>query len=139
MRQHRARNLEIPRCPIAHLWSALRTSRNDSGEFTASSPWASSDEEWHAFLAEHDFGELIAPGVGRDLPIVVPTHFIYDGDKTVLLHLAKLANTRGCGRMEWSVLDWNEPAIAFYESLGARRMREWQICRLTGPALAKYA
>jgi transcriptional regulator len=48
-----------------------------------------SEEEWHAFLADHDFGELIAPGVGRDLPIVVPTHFIYDGDKTVLLHLAK--------------------------------------------------
>ena len=48
-----------------------------------------SDEEWHAFLAEHDFGELIVPGVGRDLPIVVPTHFIYDGDKTVLLHLAQ--------------------------------------------------
>ena len=47
------------------------------------------DEEWHEFLAEHDFGELIVPGVGRDLPIVVPTHFIYDGDKTVLLHLAR--------------------------------------------------
>jgi transcriptional regulator len=48
-----------------------------------------SDEEWHAFLADHDFGELIVPGAGRDLPIVVPTHFIYDGDKTVLLHLAQ--------------------------------------------------
>jgi len=48
-----------------------------------------SDEEWHAFLADHDFGELIVPGVGRDLPVVVPTHFIYDGDKTVLLHLAQ--------------------------------------------------
>jgi transcriptional regulator len=48
-----------------------------------------SDEEWHAFLADHDFGELIVPGAGRDLPIVVPTHFIYDGDKTVLLHLAR--------------------------------------------------
>jgi transcriptional regulator len=47
------------------------------------------DEEWHAFLADHDFGELIAPGAGRDLPIVVPAHFIYDGDKTALLHLAK--------------------------------------------------
>jgi transcriptional regulator len=47
-----------------------------------------SDEEWHAFLADHDFGELIAPGSGRDLPIVVPTHFVYDGDRTVLLHLA---------------------------------------------------
>jgi len=48
-----------------------------------------SDAEWRAFLTDHDFGELIAPGVGRDLPIVVPTHFIYDGDATVLLHLAK--------------------------------------------------
>ena len=48
-----------------------------------------SDEEWHEFLVDHDFGELIVPGVGRDLPIVVPTHFIYDGDKTVLLHLAQ--------------------------------------------------
>ena len=50
---------------------------------------ALSDDEWHAFLADHDFGELIVPGVGRDLPVVVPTHFVYDGDKTVLLHLAQ--------------------------------------------------
>ena len=48
-----------------------------------------SDAEWRAFLADHDFGELIAPGAGRELPVVVPAHFIYDGDKTVLLHLAK--------------------------------------------------
>jgi GNAT superfamily N-acetyltransferase len=57
--------------------------------------------------------------------------------KALLLHLARLANERGCGRMEWSVLDWNEPAIAFYESLGARRMSEWTTCRLTGEALRK--
>ncbi|HEV8228488.1 MAG TPA: FMN-binding negative transcriptional regulator [Candidatus Limnocylindria bacterium] len=48
-----------------------------------------SDAEWRAFLQTHDFGELIAPGADRDLPIVVPTHFIFDGDRTVLLHLAK--------------------------------------------------
>jgi GNAT superfamily N-acetyltransferase len=59
--------------------------------------------------------------------------------KALLTHLAQLANSRRYGRMEWSVLDWNEPAIAFYESFGARRLREWQICRLTGPALAAYA
>lgn len=59
--------------------------------------------------------------------------------KALILHLAKLANTRGCGRMEWSVLDWNQPAIDFYESLGARRMKEWQICRLTGESLERYA
>lgn len=59
--------------------------------------------------------------------------------KALLLHLAKLANQRGCGRMEWAVLDWNQPAIDFYESLGARRMKEWQICRLTGETLRQYA
>lgn len=59
--------------------------------------------------------------------------------KALLLHLAKLANAKGCGRMEWTVLDWNEPAIAFYEGLGAKRLRTWQICRLTGPDLARYA
>jgi GNAT superfamily N-acetyltransferase len=59
--------------------------------------------------------------------------------KALLLHLARLANEHGCGRMEWSVLDWNQPAIEFYESLGARRMKEWQICRLSGAALARYA
>ena len=59
--------------------------------------------------------------------------------KALLLHLAKIANARGCGRMEWSVLDWNEPAIKFYDSLGARSMNEWKICRLTGPALTQYA
>src|SRR5438270_10017922 len=47
------------------------------------------DAEWRAFLKEHDFGELIAPGAGRDLPIVVPTHFIWDGKDEVVLHLAK--------------------------------------------------
>ena len=59
--------------------------------------------------------------------------------KALLLHLARLAHERGCGRMEWSVLDWNAPAIAFYESLGARRLREWQICRLTAADLARLS
>lgn len=59
--------------------------------------------------------------------------------KALILHLARLANLRGCGRMEWTVLDWNKPAIAFYESLGAERKLAWQICRLTGPALEKFA
>lgn len=58
--------------------------------------------------------------------------------KALLLHLARLANARGCGRMEWTVLDWNQPAIEFYESIGAQRMRQWQICRLNGPALEQY-
>lgn len=58
--------------------------------------------------------------------------------RALLLHLAGLANLRGYGRMEWAVLDWNQPAIDFYESLGARRLRDWQICRLAGADLARY-
>jgi len=50
---------------------------------------AFSPDEWRTFLADHDFGELIASGHGRDVPMIVPTHFIYDGDTTVRLHLAR--------------------------------------------------
>jgi transcriptional regulator len=49
---------------------------------------AISDDEWRAFLASRDFGELIASGTGRDVPVVVPAHFIYDGERTIRLHLA---------------------------------------------------
>ena len=59
--------------------------------------------------------------------------------KALLLHLAALAHDRGCGRMEWAVLDWNEPAIGFYEALGAKRLLDWQICRLDAQALTKHA
>jgi GNAT superfamily N-acetyltransferase len=82
---------------------------------------------------------LARPGLYLEDLFVKPEFRGRGAGKALLLHLAKLANARGCGRMEWSVLDWNQPAIEFYERLGARRMREWQICRLTGPALAQYA
>lgn len=55
--------------------------------------------------------------------------------KGLLTAVAKQAVTRNCGRMEWSVLDWNQPAIDFYESLGARPMSGWTVYRLTGDAL----
>jgi GNAT superfamily N-acetyltransferase len=58
--------------------------------------------------------------------------------KALLLHLAKIAHARGCGRMEWTVLDWNEPAKGFYKKLGAVPLDDWRIMRLTGPALAQY-
>jgi GNAT superfamily N-acetyltransferase len=58
--------------------------------------------------------------------------------KALLLHVARLANQRGCGRMEWTVLDWNETALAFYQKLGATVRPDWRICRLTGPALERY-
>jgi len=55
--------------------------------------------------------------------------------RALLTHLARIAVAGGCARMEWSVLDWNEPAIGFYKSLGAQSMNEWTGFRLTGPAL----
>jgi GNAT superfamily N-acetyltransferase len=81
---------------------------------------------------------LAKPGLYLEDLFVKPEFRSRGLGKALLLHLARLAATRGYGRMEWSVLDWNAPAIAFYESIGARRMREWQICRLTGDALAQY-
>ena len=59
--------------------------------------------------------------------------------KALLLHLAKVASEENCGRFEWSVLDWNTPAIEFYESLGARLHREWLRMRVEGEALTKLA
>ncbi|USQ15468.1 GNAT family N-acetyltransferase (plasmid) [Legionella lytica] len=55
--------------------------------------------------------------------------------KTMLAYLAQLAKDRNCGRLEWSVLDWNETAINFYKSLGAKAMDEWTVYRVTGDAL----
>jgi ribosomal protein S18 acetylase RimI-like enzyme len=56
--------------------------------------------------------------------------------KALLVHLAGLAVERGCGRFEWTVLDWNENAQRFYRGLGATILTEWQLCRLDGDALA---
>lgn len=57
----------------------------------------------------------------------------------LLRHIAGIALDRGCGRFEWSVLDWNEPAIRFYRSMGAVGMDEWRVQRVTGDALATLA
>ena len=59
--------------------------------------------------------------------------------RALLIYLAKIARDRGCGRMEWAVLDWNEPAIQFYKKIGAQPLDEWQIFRLTGDGIAKLA
>jgi GNAT superfamily N-acetyltransferase len=59
--------------------------------------------------------------------------------RALLVHLARLAVERGCGRLEWAVLDWNETAIRFYKGLEARPMDEWIVFRLTGEPLARLA
>lgn len=59
--------------------------------------------------------------------------------KALLQHLARVAVARDCGRFEWAVLDWNEPARTFYVSLGAKPVAEWDIFRVTGEALVRLA
>ena len=59
--------------------------------------------------------------------------------RALLVHLAQIARERNCGRFEWAVLDWNEPAIEFYKRLGAVPMSEWTIFRVTGKALDRLA
>ena len=59
--------------------------------------------------------------------------------RALLAHVARVALERGAGRLEWSVLDWNQPALRFYESVGAKPMREWTVQRVTGAALEALA
>lgn len=59
--------------------------------------------------------------------------------RALLRELARIAKARDCGRMEWAVLDWNEPALGFYQTLGARQMKEWIVHRLTTVEIAKLA
>jgi len=82
---------------------------------------------------------LAKPGLWLEDLYVTPALRHQGIGKALILHVAKLANERGCGRMEWSVLDWNAPAIKFYDSLGAKSLPDWRICRLTGANLARYS
>jgi GNAT superfamily N-acetyltransferase len=79
------------------------------------------------------------PGLYLEDLYVAPEHRGRGIGRALLLHVARLANRRGCGRLEWSVLAWNEPAIGFYESLGARRLEDWRTYRLAGADLARHA
>ncbi|WP_199720524.1 GNAT family N-acetyltransferase [Stagnimonas aquatica] len=88
----------------------------------------------------HNYSTFLAkPGLYLEDLYVRPAARGLGLGKALLAALAKLAVERGCGRFEWSVLDWNSPAIRFYESLGARPQDEWTIYRITGEALNTLA
>jgi GNAT superfamily N-acetyltransferase len=59
--------------------------------------------------------------------------------KALMRHCASVAVERGCGRFEWAVLDWNQPAIEFYQSIGATMLPDWRICRISGDVLKRFA
>lgn len=82
---------------------------------------------------------LMQPGLYLEDLFVMPHYRGRGVGKALLQYLARLAVERGCGRFEWSVLDWNSPAIEFYQSQGAQILEEWRICRITGEALTDLA
>ncbi|HEV2027510.1 MAG TPA: GNAT family N-acetyltransferase [Candidatus Dormibacteraeota bacterium] len=84
----------------------------------------------------HNFSTFLGlPGVYLEDLFVIPEYRGRGIGRALLRELARLAVERGCGRLEWSVLDWNSDAIGFYERLGARPNSEWTVYRLTGEAL----
>jgi len=88
----------------------------------------------------HNFSTFLGrPGIYLEDLYVRPTARGRGVGQRLLNWLAREAVERGCGRLEWAVLDWNEPAIRFYKSLGAAPMEQWKIFRLTGDALERVA
>jgi GNAT superfamily N-acetyltransferase len=88
----------------------------------------------------HNFSTWLGrPGLYLEDLFVKPEHRGKGYGRALLVDLAKIARDRGCGRMEWAVLDWNEPAIEFYHKLGAKPMDEWTVFRLTRDGIAKLA
>jgi GNAT superfamily N-acetyltransferase len=98
------------------------------------------DEPAGFALFFHNYSTFLGkPGLYLEDLFVVPAFRGRGYGKALLVHLAKLAVERDCGRFEWSVLDWNEPAIGFYKKLGAKPMDGWTIFRVTGDALRELA
>jgi GNAT superfamily N-acetyltransferase len=87
----------------------------------------------------HNYSTFLAqPGIYLEDLFVEPAFRGQGIGKALLTELARIANRRGCGRVDWQVLDWNKPSIEFYERMGARPLNDWLTYRLTGEALASY-
>jgi GNAT superfamily N-acetyltransferase len=88
----------------------------------------------------HNYSTFLGrPGIYLEDLFVKPEHRGCGHGKALLVALARLAVERGCGRLEWAVLDWNTPSIEFYRSLGAVTMDEWSVYRLSGESLRRVA
>ena len=88
----------------------------------------------------HNYSTFLGrPGLYIEDLFVLPEWRSKGLGRRLLVYIAKLAVERRCGRVEWAVLDWNEPAVRFYRRLGARAMEEWTVYRLTGDTLSQLA
>jgi GNAT superfamily N-acetyltransferase len=82
---------------------------------------------------------LVLPGIWLEDLYVSPEHRRAGVGRALLAHLAAIARERGCARLEWAALRWNEPALRFYDAIGAQRLEEWVTLRLDGDALQRLA
>ena len=82
---------------------------------------------------------LTQPGIHLEDVFVQPEYRRQGVGKALMTAIAKIAHDRGCGRLEWSVLDWNQNAIEFYQSLGATVLPDWKTCRMSATTLAEIA
>jgi GNAT superfamily N-acetyltransferase len=88
----------------------------------------------------HNYSTFLAqPGIFLEDLFVRPEFRGKGYGQALLAELARIAKERNCGRLEWAVLNWNEPSIGFYKSLGAKPMDEWTVYRLTGEELERLA
>lgn len=88
----------------------------------------------------HNYSTFLGqPGIYLEDLFVLPEHRGAGHGKALLRAIGQLAVERDCGRIEWSVLDWNTPAIGFYESLGAKPVGGWTVYRMTGESIGKLA
>ncbi len=129
---------------LSHLVTATEASLRDA--LFGSQPGA---EALLAFESEsavgfavffHNFSTFLGKrGLWLEDIFVRPEHRRKGYGEALFLHVARIAHDRGCGRFEWSALDWNEPAIRFYQSMGAVALDDWTIFRVTGDALERLA
>jgi len=88
----------------------------------------------------HNFSTFLGqPGIYLEDLFVLPEYRKHGIGKALLVRLAQVARERQCGRLEWTVLDWNQPSIDFYQRIGATVLPDWRVCRMTAADIARLA